>query len=202
MDHHLILDLITPLAHAYFCGRLPAALSYSQAAILTCVGLQQHEIGRVRAGCWDAAVLCCAGLLGACIGFHAGTSSAGATVHAATNLTQPHPHAPLAPVCLPACLQLEETLGLPPSQALALFNKAVRRLHGLLRSAKEAEVERSLPKPTAAARGAALVPHAQELDAELDEAAQVGAGAGAATCGCFYLWLGLGWAGGTVLGWG
>jgi hypothetical protein len=40
--------LITPLAHAYFCGRLPAALSYSQAAILTCVGLQQHEIGRVR----------------------------------------------------------------------------------------------------------------------------------------------------------
>ena len=58
VDHHLILDLITPLAHAYFCGRLPAALSYSQAAILTCVGLQQHEIGGVRAGCWDAAVLC------------------------------------------------------------------------------------------------------------------------------------------------
>jgi hypothetical protein len=100
-----------------------------------------------------------------------------------------HPHVPL-PACA-ARLQLEETLGLPPSQALALFNKAVRRLHGLLRSAKEAEVERSLPKPTAAARGAALVPHAQELDAELDEAAQVGAGAGA-DAGFGVKWGGLG----------
>ena len=76
VDHHLILDLITPLAHAYFCGRLPAPLSYSQAAILTCVGLQQHEIGRVSGegcgcggccGCWPAvAVLHCAGRLLRC----------------------------------------------------------------------------------------------------------------------------------------
>lgn len=48
VDHHLVLDLVPPLAHAYFSARLPAPLSYSQAAILACVGLQQHEIGKVR----------------------------------------------------------------------------------------------------------------------------------------------------------
>lgn len=48
VDHHLVLDLVPPLAHAYFGGRLPAPLSYAQAAILACVGLQQHEIGKVR----------------------------------------------------------------------------------------------------------------------------------------------------------
>jgi hypothetical protein len=52
----------------------------------------------------------------------------------------------------------------------------VRRLHGLLRASKEAEVERSLPRPAAAARngGADLAPHEADLDAELDEAAEVG----------------------------
>ena len=47
VDHHLILDLVPPLAANYFAGRLPAPLSYSQAAILAAVGLQQHEIGKV-----------------------------------------------------------------------------------------------------------------------------------------------------------
>ena len=47
MDHHLILDLLPPLTHAYFSGALPASLSYSQAAILAVVGLQQHDIGKV-----------------------------------------------------------------------------------------------------------------------------------------------------------
>ena len=48
--------------------------------------------------------------------------------------------------------------------------------HGLLRAAKEAEAERSLPRPAmaaAAARAAQLAPHEAELDAELDEAAEV-----------------------------
>jgi tRNA(Met) C34 N-acetyltransferase TmcA len=49
VDHHLILDLVPPLAHAYFAGALPAPLSYSQAAILATLGLQQHEIGKVGA---------------------------------------------------------------------------------------------------------------------------------------------------------
>ncbi len=50
VDHHLILDLVPPLAANYFAGRLPAPLSYSQAAILAAVGLQQHEIGKVALG--------------------------------------------------------------------------------------------------------------------------------------------------------
>ena len=57
MDHHLVLDLVPPLAASYFSGRLPAPLSYSQAAILAAVGLQQHEIGKVGGGCRAAAGL-------------------------------------------------------------------------------------------------------------------------------------------------
>ncbi len=30
VDYHLVLDLLPPLAAAYFAGRLPASLSYSQ----------------------------------------------------------------------------------------------------------------------------------------------------------------------------
>lgn len=70
---------------------------------------------------------------------------------------------------------MEADLGLPASQVLALFSKAVRRLHGHLRAAKEAEVARVLPRaPAAAAAAAALAPHEADLDAELDEAAKVG----------------------------
>lgn len=83
VDHHLILDLVPPLAGAYFAGRLPATLSYTQAAILLSLGLQRLDIA-----------------------------------------------------------QVEEALGLPASQTLALFNKALRRLHAHLRAAKEAAVER------------------------------------------------------------
>uniref|UniRef100_A0A1D2A005 RNA cytidine acetyltransferase n=2 Tax=Auxenochlorella protothecoides TaxID=3075 RepID=A0A1D2A005_AUXPR len=108
VDHHLILDLVPPLAGAYFAGRLPATLSYTQAAILLSLGLQRLDIA-----------------------------------------------------------QVEEALGLPASQTLALFNKALRRLHAHLRAAKEAAVERTLPAP----KPLALLPHAQDLDAELDEAA-------------------------------
>ncbi len=44
VDYHLILDLLPPLARTYFAGRLPASMSYSQAAILLCLGLQQREL--------------------------------------------------------------------------------------------------------------------------------------------------------------
>jgi N-acetyltransferase 10 len=47
VDHHLVLDLVPPLAASYFGGRLPAPLSFSQAAILAVLGLQQHDIGKV-----------------------------------------------------------------------------------------------------------------------------------------------------------
>lgn len=55
-----------------------------------------------------------------------------------THITRP----PLTPTPKPPpfAKQVEAELGLPASQVLALFNKAVRRLHGHLRAAKEAEV--------------------------------------------------------------
>lgn len=69
-------------------------------------------------------------------------------------------------------------------QVLALFNKAIRKLHSHLRAVKEAAVERQLPKParlvatTAAAAAAGDGPLLGEgvdvgLDQELEEAAQV-----------------------------
>jgi N-acetyltransferase 10 len=48
VDHHLILDLISPLARAYFSGNIPVTLSYSQAAILLCLGLQQQDVSAVE----------------------------------------------------------------------------------------------------------------------------------------------------------
>ncbi len=49
VDHHLILDLLPPLARAYFARRLPASLSFGQAAILAALGLQQRELDDVAA---------------------------------------------------------------------------------------------------------------------------------------------------------
>jgi hypothetical protein len=42
---------------------------------------------------------------------------------------------------------LQQELNLPSNQVLALFNKAIRKLHGHLRAVKEAAVERQLPRP-------------------------------------------------------
>lgn len=44
VDHHLILDLLPFLARAYFARRLPAPMSYGQAAILVSLGLQQQDV--------------------------------------------------------------------------------------------------------------------------------------------------------------
>ena len=49
VDHHLILDLLPPLARAYFARRLPASLSFGQAAILAALGLQQRDLDDVGA---------------------------------------------------------------------------------------------------------------------------------------------------------
>ena len=48
--------------------------------------------------------------------------------------------------------------------------QAVRKLHGHLKSLREAAVERDLPQ----AKPINLTPHEQTLDEDLDEAAQVG----------------------------
>jgi N-acetyltransferase 10 len=76
-------------------------------------------------------------------------------------------------------------------QVLALFNKAIRKLHGHLRAVKEAQVERQLPRPArltaaaaagtaataadAAASGAPLLGEGVDisLDEELEEAARL-----------------------------
>ncbi len=47
--------------------------------------------------------------------------------------------------------------------------QAVRKLHAHLRAAKEAAIERTLPK----AREVSMAPHAQTVDEDLDEAAEV-----------------------------
>lgn len=49
VDYHLILDLIPALSRTYFFRKMPATLSYSQAAILMCLGLQQRELDTVTA---------------------------------------------------------------------------------------------------------------------------------------------------------
>ena len=58
-------------------------------------------------------------------------------------LCNTHPPTPTPTPCLIPC------------QVLALFNKAVRKLYGHLRAAKEAAVDRSLPRP----RHVELLPH-------------------------------------------
>ncbi|XP_050292456.1 RNA cytidine acetyltransferase 1 [Quercus robur] len=40
---HLIFDLVPILAHLYFEGKLPVTLSYAQASVLLCIGLQGHS---------------------------------------------------------------------------------------------------------------------------------------------------------------
>jgi len=44
VDHHLIGDLVPPLARAYFAKRIPVTLSYTQAAIMLILGLQLRSI--------------------------------------------------------------------------------------------------------------------------------------------------------------
>ncbi len=113
VDHHLVLDLVPPLARAYFAGHIPVTLSYAQAAVLLVLGLQQRSV--------DAAAA---------------------------------------------------ALDLPGAQALALFGKAARRLHGRLRAAAEAAAAAALPRaPRAGVLAAQLAPHAQDLDEELAEGA-------------------------------
>lgn len=48
IDHHLILDLVSGLAKAYFAGKLPVSLSYGQAAILLSLGLQMKDVSYVE----------------------------------------------------------------------------------------------------------------------------------------------------------
>lgn len=44
----MIMDLVAPLARAFFAGTLPVTLSHGQAAILLCLGLQQIDLTAVE----------------------------------------------------------------------------------------------------------------------------------------------------------
>ena len=44
----MVLDLLQPLAQAYFAGKISCTLSYGQAAIFLCLGLQQVEIRAIE----------------------------------------------------------------------------------------------------------------------------------------------------------
>jgi N-acetyltransferase 10 len=109
VDHHMILDLIPSLANSFYAEKLPANLSYIQAAILLMLGLQQRNIDGIQ-----------------------------------------------------------EKLDLPANQVLALFNKAVRKLHAHIKQVKIAAMERTLPKPNVVEFHA----HERDLDDDLDEAAE------------------------------
>ena len=69
--------------------------------------------------------------------------------------------------------ELESELGLPASQLLALFNKAVRKMTVSLSSVLEAREEATLPAPSAAKDASAhMAPLASHLSAELDDGAR------------------------------
>ena len=106
VDHHLVADLIPPLARAYFGGKIPATMSYAQTAIVLTIGLQHKEMD-------DAA----------------------------------------------------HELGLPTPQVMALFNKAVRKMHAALRAGKTREVEAGMSVKHAPQ----LNPHAVGLDEDLED---------------------------------
>ena len=43
-----ILDLVPTVSRLYFLERLPTSISYGQAAILLCLGLQHHQLEHVE----------------------------------------------------------------------------------------------------------------------------------------------------------
>ncbi|XP_027365798.1 RNA cytidine acetyltransferase 1 isoform X1 [Abrus precatorius] len=47
-DFHLILDLVPTLSHLYFQEKLPVTLSYAQASVLLCIGLQNQNISYIE----------------------------------------------------------------------------------------------------------------------------------------------------------
>ncbi|TKY57778.1 N-acetyltransferase protein [Spatholobus suberectus] len=47
-DFHLILDLVPILTHLYFQEKLPVKLSYVQASVLLCIGLQNQNISYIQ----------------------------------------------------------------------------------------------------------------------------------------------------------
>ncbi|XP_056168240.1 RNA cytidine acetyltransferase 1-like isoform X2 [Syzygium oleosum] len=47
-DYHMILDTVPIISHTYFQEKLPVSLSYAQASVLLCIGLQHHDISYIE----------------------------------------------------------------------------------------------------------------------------------------------------------
>uniref|UniRef100_A0A803KW85 Uncharacterized protein n=2 Tax=Chenopodium quinoa TaxID=63459 RepID=A0A803KW85_CHEQI len=47
-DYRLILDLVPVLSHLYFQERVPVTLSYAQASVLLCIGLQNQDVSYIE----------------------------------------------------------------------------------------------------------------------------------------------------------
>lgn len=47
-DFHMILDLVPIVVHQYYQGKLPVTLSYAQASVLLCIGLQNQNISYIE----------------------------------------------------------------------------------------------------------------------------------------------------------
>ncbi|KMT08634.1 hypothetical protein BVRB_6g139110 [Beta vulgaris subsp. vulgaris] len=47
-DFHLILDLVPVISHLYFQERVPVTMSYAQASVLLCIGLQNQNISYIE----------------------------------------------------------------------------------------------------------------------------------------------------------
>ncbi|GER47563.1 tRNA(Met) cytidine acetyltransferase TmcA [Striga asiatica] len=49
VDHHMTEDFVNDLALAYFWEKIPVSLSYAQASVLLCIGLQGKDISGIEA---------------------------------------------------------------------------------------------------------------------------------------------------------
>ena len=140
VDSHLVLDLVPPLARAFFSARLPASLSHAQVSAARPAPVPQRPPTTTPAAAAAAA-------------------DSRPTAQAAILLCLGLQHKTLA--------DIQRDLDLPPNQSLALFHKAVRKLHALLKRKREAAAARGLPAP----EPVALAPHAATVDEDLEEAA-------------------------------
>ena len=146
VDSHLVLDLVPPLARAFFSARLPASLSHAQVSAARPAPVPQRPLTTTPAAAAAAAVA-------------AAAADSRPTTQAAILLCLGLQHKTLA--------DIQRDLDLPPNQSLALFHKAVRKLHALLKRKREAAAARGLPAP----EPVALAPHAATVDEDLEEAA-------------------------------
>nr|GMD79002.1 RNA cytidine acetyltransferase 1 isoform X1 [Ipomoea batatas] len=48
VDFQSIMDCVTILAHLYFSEKLPVSLSYAQASVLLCIGLQDKDVSQIE----------------------------------------------------------------------------------------------------------------------------------------------------------